>query len=99
VYPQSAETFLKGWMTAALRSRLQPLRDFVQTLKNHWKYVVAYISTPISNAVGEGINRIIKIVKNRASGYRTLDAFTDMIYLTVGDVNIPEQIPARFRTL
>jgi len=40
-----------------------------------------------------------EIAKNRASGYRTLDAFTDMIYLTVGDVNIPEQIPARFRTL
>jgi len=28
-----------------------------------------------------------------------LEAFTDLIYLTVGDVNIPEQIPARFRTL
>jgi transposase len=99
VYPGAAETFLKGWMTAALRSRLQPLREFVKTLKKHWEHVLAFINTPITNAVGEGINRIIKIVKNRASGYRTLDAFTDMIYLTVGDVNIPEQIPARFRTL
>ena len=99
VYPQAAETFLKGWMTAALRSRLQPLREFVKTLKKHWEHVIAFISTPITNAVGEGINRIIKIVKNRASGYRTLKAFIDMIYLTVGDVNIPEQIPARFRTL
>jgi len=61
--------------------------------------VIAFIRTPITNAVGEGINRIIKIVKNRAIGYRTLEAFTDLIYLTVGDVNIPEQIPARFRTL
>ena len=48
---------------------------------------------PITNAVGEGLiaYSIIKIVKNRASGYGTLDAFTDMIYLTVGDLNIPEQ--------
>jgi transposase len=61
--------------------------------------VLAFISTPITNAVGEGINRIIKIVKNRASGYRTLNAFIDMIYLTLGDVNIPEQIPALSRTL
>jgi transposase len=95
----AAEMFLKGWMTAALKSRLQPLREFVNTLKKHWEHILAYINTPITNAVGEGINRIIKIVKNRASGYRTLDAFTDMIYLTVGDVNIPEQIPACFRTL
>jgi transposase len=61
--------------------------------------VLAFISTAITNAVGEGINRIIKIVKNRASGYRTLEAFTDLIYLTVGDVNLPEQIPALSRTL
>ena len=49
-------------------------------------------------AIGEGLNIILKIVKNRASGFRTLDAFTDIIYLTVGgDMDIPGQIPARFR--
>lgn len=99
VYLGAAENFLRAWMTAALRSRLHPLRNFVKTLKANWEHVVAFINTPISNAVGEGLNRIIKIVKNRASGYRTLEAFTDMIYLTVGDLNIPEQIQASFRTL
>ena len=44
-------------------------------------------------------NGTVQIVKNRASGFRTLDAFSDMICLTVGDLNIPEQIPKRFRTL
>jgi len=33
------------------------------------------------------------------SGYWSFHAFTDMIYLVVGDLNIPEQIPAKFRTL
>lgn len=99
VYPRSAETFLKGWMTAALRSRLEPLRKFVETLKSHWEHVIAYISTPITNAVAEGLNRVIKIVKNRASGFRTLDAFMDLIYLVVGDVDLPAQIPTRFRVL
>jgi transposase len=45
------------------------------------------------------LNRIIKIVKNRASGFRDLDAFSALIYLGVGDLNIPEQIPAKFRTV
>ena len=98
-YQKSAETFLKAWMTAALKSRLQPLRDFVKTIRKHMEHVIAYIKTPISNAVGEGLNRVIKIVKNRASGFRTLDAFSDLIYLTVGDIDIPAQIPIRFRTL
>ena len=47
----------------------------------------------------DGLNRIIKIVKNRASGFRSLNAFTDMIYLTVGDLDIPAQIPAKFRVI
>jgi len=97
--PWAAERFIKGWMTACLRSRLEPLKRFVTTLRNHYDGVMAFIGTRLTNAVGEGLNRIVKIVKNRASGFRTLDPFSDMIYLTVGDVDIPAQIPSKFRTL
>lgn len=95
----AAERFLKNWMTSALRSRLAPLKKFVNTLRKHYSGVLAFIKVRITNAVGEGLNRIAKIVKNRASGFRTLDAFTDMIFLVIGDLDIPAQIPARFRTL
>ena len=43
--------------------------------------------------------RVVRMVNNRANGYRQLDAFSDMIYLAAGDLDLPEQIPARFRTL
>ncbi len=95
----AAERFLKSWMTSTLKSRLKPMRDFVFTVRRHYDSVVAFIDSRLTNAVAEGLNRIIKIVKNRASGFRTLQAFADMIYLTVGDVNIPGQIPVKFRTL
>ena len=95
----AAERFLKSWMTSTLRSRLEPMKKFVGTLRKHYAGILAFIDTRLTNAVSEGLNRIVKIVKNRASGFRTLDAFTDMIYLVAGDVNIPAQIPARFRTL
>jgi len=97
--PWAAEKFLKSWMTSALRSRLEPLRKFVATLRNHYAGVLAFIGSRLTNAISEGINRVIKIVKNRASGFRNLNAFIDMIYLTVGDVNIPAQIPTTFHTL
>ena len=86
-------------MTAALKSRLEPLREFVYMIRRHYSGVLAFIGTGLTNAVGEGLNRIVKIVKNRASGFRSFDAFTDMIFLAVGDVDIPEQIPTRFRTV
>jgi transposase len=95
----AAERFLKRWMTTALKSRLQPIRDFVQTLKRHQHQILPYIGTGLTNAIAEGLNRIIRIVKNRASGFRSLPAFIDMIFLTVGDLDLPAQIPARFRTV
>ncbi len=98
-YRASAEKFLKRWMTAALRSRIPSLRQFVGTLRNHFDNIVAFTDRNLTNAVGEGLNRIVKIVKNRASGYRNLDNFADMIFLTVGDLDIPAQIPSQLRTL
>jgi transposase len=98
-YIGAAKSFVNGWMTSARKSRLEPLRDFVDTLKEHLDNVLSYLESHLTNAVGEGINRIIKLVKNRASGFHNLCAFADMIYLTIGDVDIPEQIPVKFRTL
>ncbi len=98
-YRASAEKFLKRWVTAALRSRIPSLRRFVGTVRNHFDNIVAFTDRNLTNAVGEGLNRIVKIVKNRASGYRNLDNFADMIYLTVGDLDIPAHIPSHLRTL
>lgn len=98
-YPGAAEKFLKRWMTAALRSRIPSLQSFVGTLKNNFENIITFIQRPLTNAVAEGINRIIKIVKNRASGFRGLESFADLIFLTVGDVDIPAQIPSGLRTL
>ncbi len=97
--PWAAERFLKRWTTTALKSRLEPIRDFVKMLRKHMHRIISFIGSRLTNAVAEGLNRVIKIVKNRASGFRSLPAFTDMIFLTVGDLDIPAQIPVRFRTL
>jgi len=95
----AAEKFLKGWITTALKSRLEPIQKIAKTIRRHKDRIITFIETRLTNAVSEGLNRIIKIVKNRASGFRTLQAFEDMIFLTVGDVDIPAQIPARFRMI
>jgi transposase len=98
-YPTAAKRFLQHWMTTALKSRIPSLREFVGTLRNHFDNIITFIKRPLTNAVAEGINRIIKIVKNRASGFRTLDSFSDLILLSVGDLDIPAQIPTKLRIL
>ncbi|MFP3984109.1 MAG: ISL3 family transposase [Desulfurivibrionaceae bacterium] len=95
----SAKEFLDGWCKTANKSRLEPLKKFVKTIRKHEHRLLPFVEIRLTNAIAEGINRIIKIVKNRASGFRNLEAFTDLIFLTVGDLDIPAQIPAKFRTL
>ncbi len=97
--PWAAERFLKRWTTTALKSRIEPIRDFVKMLRKQMHRIIPFVESKLTNAMAEGLNRIIRIVKNRASGYRGLPAFTDMIFLTVGDLDIPAQIPSKFRTL
>jgi len=60
---------------------------------------ICIVEHHLTNAVSEGLNRIIKIIKNRASGFRTLEAFSDLIFLALGDLDIAAQIAPRFRTI
>ena len=97
--PWAAKRFLKRWSTTALKSRLEPIRKFVHTIRAHVDNIVTFVeSGGLTNAIAEGLNRVIGMLKNRASGFRSIQAFVDLIYLVVGDVDIPAQIPARFRT-
>ena len=94
---KSAKTFLAQWLKTAIRSRLKPIKTFVETIRKNIDNIITFSESRLTNAVAEGLNRIIKIVKNRASGFANLESFTDLIYLTVGDLNIPNQIPKEFQ--
>jgi transposase len=97
--PWAAKRFLASWCTAAMRSRLEPLRKFVGTIRGYAELLLNFIGCRLTNAAAEGNNRLIKLVQNRASGFRHLEAFSDLVFLTVGDVDIPGRIPSRFRVL
>ncbi len=98
VYSGSASKALRSWVTSARRSRLEPLRKFANTVMGHFDNIVSFIETRLTNAVSEGINRLLRMAKNRASGFRGLQPFSDIIYLIAGDVDIQGRIPVKFRT-
>jgi len=97
--PWAAKRFLKSWTATAMRSRLEPLKKFVRSVRKHADGILAFVYTHLTNAIAEGINRVVRMVNSRASGYADLQPFADMIFLTVGDLDIPEHMPARFRTM
>ena len=78
---------------------VKALNEAVDEVRKHAAGITAFIGTHLTNAAAEGLNRVVRRVKNRASGFKSLEAFADLIYLCVGDLDIAAQIPARFRTV
>ena len=80
----SAESRLKKlyfWLT---HSRLEPIKKFAGTLKNHWDQILNYFDNRYTNAVLEGMNSVIQNIKTRARGFRNTEYFATMIYLVCG---------------
>jgi transposase len=75
------------------------MKKIGRTLRKHSSEIISFVHVQLTNAVGEGLNRIIKIVKNRDSGFSNLESFADLVFLTVGDLDLPAQIPAKFRAI
>jgi len=78
-----------------IRSRLESIKKFNKTIPRNKIRLLQFVENRLANAAAEGFNRTIKFVKNRASGFRNLDAFSGFIYLAVRDLNIAEQIPVK----
>lgn len=84
-----AEAMLRGWRAWAARSRLTPMVELARTLKKHWKGVVRWFTSRISNGLLEGINSLIQTAKRKARGFRSTTNLITMVYLLAGKLNLP----------
>lgn len=87
----SALNLLTAWITLALKSKIEPVVNFANTVLNHWKGIVTYFDKRLSNAFAEQVNLQIQQIKRIARGYRNIDNFYTMIYFKLGglDLNLP----------
>ncbi len=76
---------LCSWMT---RSRLEPMKTLARQFRRHWDDILAYFDHRRTNAILEGLNSIIQHVKTRARGFRNMEYFSTMIYLTCGKLDL-----------
>ncbi|HEX9312207.1 MAG TPA: ISL3 family transposase [Actinomycetota bacterium] len=86
--PELAEEYLDRWYRGAIRSRLEPIKDFAYTVGEHWDGVLRWHTTRISNGVLEGINSLVQAAKRRARGYRTTANLIAMTYLIAGKLDM-----------
>lgn len=90
VTPARAATFLMDWTFKAMRSRLEPVKKFARTLRNHHALILNWFEArgAISAGCVEGLNNKLKVITRRAFGLRTFKATETALYHTMG--NLPE---------
>jgi transposase len=69
-YEGAALRFWKQWYQRAIRSRIEPLKQFTRNLKERVHGVLAHCHWPLHTSLLEGINNRIKVIKRMAYGFR-----------------------------
>jgi transposase len=78
--PYWAERFLQLWRVRAMRSKLDPVKKFVKTIRRHQPLMMCWFKAKkvFSAGIVEGLNRKINLVTRKAYGYRSYDVLGDL---------------------
>jgi transposase len=73
--PKRAKDHLEKCMRSAMRSRLEPFKQFVRMLRTHLDGILSWTKQRVSNGAVEGMNNKIKSISHRSFGLRSADHF------------------------
>ena len=89
--PTWAGKFLDQWCTEVMRSRIDPLKKFARTVRNHRELLLNYFRArkQFSSGVIEGLNNKAKVTMRKAYGFRTFKATELALYHVLGKLPEP----------
>ncbi|WXG51718.1 MAG: transposase [Candidatus Sedimenticola sp. (ex Thyasira tokunagai)] len=82
---------MKGWdrwLSWAVRSRLDPIKEVVKTIKAHLCGILNAVVLKVSNGPAEGLNSRIKMIKFRRRGFRNKKRFANAIFFHLSGLNL-----------
>jgi transposase len=90
--PRWARWYLKKWCARAMRSRLEPMKKFVRTLRKHEDLLMNYFKAGkgYSSGIVEGLNLKINMGIRKAYGYRSFEIMKVALLHQLGDLPEPE---------
>jgi transposase len=87
-YKGAARRFFRDWYSWVSRSRLKPLIKVAKMLKKHLENILTYLKHPITNAVTEGLNSKIQMIKSNARGFRSFENYRNRILFFCGKLSL-----------
>ena len=90
--PRWARWFLKKWCARAMRSRLEPIKKFVRTLRRHEDLLMNYFKAnkEFSNGIVEGQNWRVNLTLRKAFGYKSFDVMKTALFHQMGKLAEPK---------
>jgi transposase len=90
--PYWAGWYLDKWCTRAMRSRLEPIKKFVGTLREHRELLLNWFKAKkeISSGVVEGLNTNVKLALRKARGFKSYKVAETALYHELGRLPEPE---------
>lgn len=90
--PTWAGKFLDQWCAEVMRSRIEPLKKFVRTVRNHRELLLNYFRArkAFSSGIVEGLNNKAKVTMRKAYGFRTFKMLELALYHILGKLPEPK---------
>lgn len=90
--PRWAGWYLDRWCNRAMRSRLEPLKKFVKTVRAHRQLMLNWFvaKKTISSGTVEGLNGNAKLALRKARGFRSYEILEIALYHQMGHLPEPE---------
>jgi transposase len=86
---EAANVAIRKWLSWAVRSRLEPVKEFAKMVKKHYAGILRFFESRLTSGMMEGFNSRIQEIKRRAKGFRNINNFITMIYLEAGRLSLP----------
>ena len=89
--PAWAGKFLDFWCHQVMRSRIEPMKKFARTLREHRELLLNYFKArkEFSSGVVEGLNNKAKVVMRRSYGFRTFRVLELALYHSLAKLPEP----------
>jgi transposase len=90
--PAWAAKYLDAWCIRAMRSRIEPVKNFARTVRTHRELLLNYFKAKkqFSSGIIEGLNNKAKVTLRKAYGYRTFRIAELSLYHVLGRLPEPK---------
>ena len=88
---EAGNRYFEKWYRRTIRCRLEPMKQLACSFRRSLPYLLTWFEYPISNAMSEGYNSIIQLLKSSARGFRNAANYRISILFHCGKLDLSVQ--------